>query len=385
MAGFPQQQYQALYNSMHPGSLNNLIIILVFGALILLAFLKFANPYNVNKKANFWFGLFLLLWASFWMEEIVLLANIGVINKYVTGFIHYLQIFLCVFFYLSIVSYINPNFKFQSSDSKHLIIPGLFLAITLVQFLNEPNGNTILPALAAVLIIFQSVLYTGIAFLKIRRHQKHVQQFSSDTIDIDLGWLERIIIILFVTSLLFAAYSFLNNMPTPNASINFVQLVAVFFIAYYSAKQKEIYPIDEKQRTELIAFNEAPLEDSKRKILADHEIVVLKLQLTKLMEEHKPYLDSELNLVKLADLMSLTSHQLSYLINTGFQENFFQFINKYRVEKAKELLLNTGKDNLSMLGIAFESGFNSKTSFNTTFKKITNQTPSEFKKNSSVL
>ena len=88
---------------MNPGSLNNLIIILVFGALILLAFLKFANPYNVNKKANFWFGLFLVLWASFWMEEIVLLTHLGAIHKYLAGFIHYLQIFLCVFFYFSIV------------------------------------------------------------------------------------------------------------------------------------------------------------------------------------------------------------------------------------------------------------------------------------------
>jgi len=362
-----------------------LIIILVFGALILLAFLKFSNPYNVNKKANFWFGLFLLLWASFWMEEIVLVANFGALNKYFAALIHYLQIFLCVFFYFSIVFYINPNFKFHLTDTRHLIIPCIFLVINLMQFLNEHNRGNILPTLAAGLIIFQSVLYTAIAFFKIRKHQKHVQQFSSDTIEIDLSWLERIIIILFVTSLLFAAYSFINDMPTPNAYINFVQLVAVFFIAYYSSKQKEIYPVDEKQRTELIAFNEEPLHDSKRKILTDHDIAILKQQLINLMMDQKPYLDSELNLVKLADLLSISSHQLSYVINTGFNENFFQYINKYRVEKAKDLLLSSEKNNLTILAIAFESGFNSKTSFNTTFKKITNKTPSEFKKTSSDL
>ena len=65
---------------MNPGSLNNLTIIIVFGALILLAFLEFANPSNVNKKANLWFGLFLLAWASFWMEEIVLFAILGSLN-----------------------------------------------------------------------------------------------------------------------------------------------------------------------------------------------------------------------------------------------------------------------------------------------------------------
>jgi AraC-like DNA-binding protein len=77
--------------------------------------------------------------------------------------------------------------------------------------------------------------------------------------------------------------------------------------------------------------------------------------------------------------MNITSHQLSYVINTGFNENFFRFINQYRVEKAKELLLLEEMNRLSILGIAFESGFNSKTSFNTTFKKFTGQTPSAFK------
>ncbi|WP_449397875.1 helix-turn-helix domain-containing protein [Chryseobacterium wanjuense] len=68
------------------------------------------------------------------------------------------------------------------------------------------------------------------------------------------------------------------------------------------------------------------------------------------------------------------------MINAGFQKNFFQYVNEYRIEHAKKLLKDNSKNKLSILGIAYESGFNSKTSFNTTFKKLTNQTPSEFKK-----
>ena len=371
---------------MNSDSVNNLVIIIVFGALMLLAFLKFTNPYNVNRKANFWFGLFLLAWASFWMEEIVAIANLGAVNEYITVIIHYLQIYLVVFLYLSIVFYINPNYTFQLSDTKHFLIPGIYLVIKLMQFYNEDDDQSFLKSLAAGLIVFQAVLYTAVAFLKIRKHQKNLQLFSSDTIEIDLGWLEKIIIVLFFTTLSFAGYSFLNNMPPPNAYINFIELAAIFFIAYYSLKQKDIYPVDEKQRTELIALNEEPpLPDPKKKIVTDEELIVLKQSLTRLMTDHEPYLDSELNLVKLADLMSISSHQLSYLINTGFNENFFQYINTYRVEKAKTLLLNSEKNNLSILGIAFESGFNSKTSFNTTFKKITNKTPSEFKKTSASL
>jgi AraC-type DNA-binding domain-containing proteins len=108
--------------------------------------------------------------------------------------------------------------------------------------------------------------------------------------------------------------------------------------------------------------------------------MILKSQLTQFMLTHKPYLDPDLNLVKLAELLGTSTHRLSYIINSGFNMNFFNFINKNRIEEAKLLLLNTKMDQYSILGIAFKAGFNSKTSFNTTFKKLTNQTPSEFKK-----
>ncbi|WP_435522931.1 helix-turn-helix domain-containing protein [Chryseobacterium indoltheticum] len=91
-------------------------------------------------------------------------------------------------------------------------------------------------------------------------------------------------------------------------------------------------------------------------------------------------MDSELNLVKLADKLSLSTHQLSYIINNGFNENFFQFINKYKVEKAQELLTNQEYSHYTIIAIGYEAGFNSKTAFNTTFKKITSYTPTEYRK-----
>ncbi|MDO8896190.1 MAG: helix-turn-helix domain-containing protein, partial [Bacteroidales bacterium] len=68
-----------------------------------------------------------------------------------------------------------------------------------------------------------------------------------------------------------------------------------------------------------------------------------------------------------------------------YNQNFYGYINKFRVEKSKKLLTDKELDKYSIIGIAFESGFNSKTAFNTAFKKITGQTPSEFKKRSSGL
>ena len=98
------------------------------------------------------------------------------------------------------------------------------------------------------------------------------------------------------------------------------------------------------------------------------------------MDADKPFLDSELTLMKLATKLNSTPHQLSYIINTGFNENFYQFVNRYRVEEAKKIILDPKMDHLSFVGIGFEVGFNSKSVFNTMFKKISGYTPSEYKR-----
>jgi AraC-like DNA-binding protein len=150
--------------------------------------------------------------------------------------------------------------------------------------------------------------------------------------------------------------------------------------------QKETFPLDDEQYKDLIEIDEIETSSSERKkLISDEELIGIKASVTKLMVEKEVFLDSDLNLIKMAELLNISPHQLSYVINTGFNENFYQFINKYRVEKTKELLIKKEMDNLSILGIAYESGFNSKTSFYAVFKKITGITPSEFKKRSSSL
>jgi AraC-like DNA-binding protein len=102
------------------------------------------------------------------------------------------------------------------------------------------------------------------------------------------------------------------------------------------------------------------------------------------MKNQKLFLDSELNLIKLSSISGIPLHQLSYTINNGFNENFFMFVNRFRIEEAKKLILDPKMNYLSILGIGFEVGFNSKTVFNTTFKKITGFTPTSFKKHNSL-
>ncbi|HKR02553.1 MAG TPA: helix-turn-helix domain-containing protein [Pyrinomonadaceae bacterium] len=103
-------------------------------------------------------------------------------------------------------------------------------------------------------------------------------------------------------------------------------------------------------------------------------------KLLRLMEEEKPYLDGELTLQKLAERLSIPAQHLSQVINERLNQSFSDFINSYRVEEAKRRLLDPKRQHYTVLAIAEEVGFNSKSSFNAIFKKYTNTTPSEFRK-----
>lgn len=103
-------------------------------------------------------------------------------------------------------------------------------------------------------------------------------------------------------------------------------------------------------------------------------------RLLDLMNTEKPYLDGDLTLQKLAKALAISPHHLSQTINEQLNQNFFDFINTYRIEEAKRMLLDPAKKHYSILAVSEEVGFNSKSAFNTAFKKHVNMTPSEFRK-----
>ncbi len=98
------------------------------------------------------------------------------------------------------------------------------------------------------------------------------------------------------------------------------------------------------------------------------------------IEKNEVFKEPNLTLPELSDELNIPRNHLSYVINEYAGLNFYDFINTYRVEEAKKLLLEAAKDNINILKIAFESGFNSKSTFNKVFKKYTHLTPSEFRK-----
>ncbi len=103
------------------------------------------------------------------------------------------------------------------------------------------------------------------------------------------------------------------------------------------------------------------------------------LQLLTLMEEEKPYLDAEMSVAKMAERLDISKEHVSQIINQKFYMNFNQFLNKYRIEEAKKRLQDPAENQYVVLKIAFDVGFNSKSTFNTAFKKFTGMSPSEYK------
>ncbi|MGE8554808.1 MAG: helix-turn-helix domain-containing protein [Chryseobacterium jejuense] len=360
-------------------NIQKFVLILLYGGLTLLSFTVLINPMRVNKKANFFFGMFILLWSSYWLLDILHFCGISP-DPWFIFTLYALQIFTPIFLFFSVVFFINPDYRFKRKDFICLITPVIYWIL-----LFNMENNPIIRSMVMLIDISHNLPYIALIYFKIRKHQKRIETISSNTENIDLQWLIKLSFLLFVTIIITVGYELFNTFVYKMHQHLVMDLLFLFILystLYYVLRQKEIYPVNKSQREELLSIeleNETE-ETSRKKIIPDDEFESLKQRLITVMETGKPYLDGELNLLKLSDLIQINAHQLSYLLNTGFQENFFYFVNKYRVEHAKKMLTDSSFHKLSILGIAFESGFNSKTAFNTIFKKMTGMTPTEFRK-----
>jgi AraC-like DNA-binding protein len=153
--------------------------------------------------------------------------------------------------------------------------------------------------------------------------------------------------------------------------------VFVILIGYFGLKQKVIFSSED-----ILVAGEATRVQTKYSgsRLSDSEAKQYTEKLTDYMKSAKPYLNPDLSLPQLASDLNISSHYLSQVINEQFNLNFFDFVNGYRVDTFKEKIIDPGFRNFSLLGIAFECGFNSKSAFNRIFKQSTGITPSQYKK-----
>ncbi|WP_168927848.1 helix-turn-helix domain-containing protein [Chitinophaga terrae (ex Kim and Jung 2007)] len=245
------------------------------------------------------------------------------------------------------------------------------------------------------------LLYLILALVQLQRYRKTLQSVHAAFNVFQLQWLRRFIyiflLILVVSGLAFYGRKFGLPLLSHLYHYNYALVVlALYWVAGKCITQPQLFehcqPVAEPPACEApvktLVFGSAGYDDTQgsaaRKYaksgLDDAATDQLTERLLQYMDNEKPYLDRALTISSLAAALGVSRHHLSQVINARLALSFFDFINSYRIRAVQSQMLAPGARSLSLLGIAYECGFNSKATFNTSFKKFTGMTPSAYLK-----
>jgi AraC-like DNA-binding protein len=249
-------------------------------------------------------------------------------------------------------------------------------------FLNKQQST-----LALTIQVVRSVhvmVYIISGLLLIKRFDKLLENNFSETKKIDLhkcqDLLRLFFVICLVSIIIFIAGFFIPfHFVMANNLVGLAISILIYILAYMSwsrpeFKVQQLVPLSAEQNSDYT-------EEKSRSTLhlSDEHYQKLSSQLEKLIVDDKVYLESELSLAQLSEKLKIQPYQTSELISRQYQESFFDLINRNRIDEVKRRLHDPAFSHLSILGVALDCGFNSKSSFNTAFKKFTGQTPSQYR------
>jgi len=369
--------------------LTDIVLIITGFQLILLAVVlltqKNINRLNRNLLVAFLLSkAFLIIrWFSF-RFEIVRYNDLPYIYL-ITGSVFFLLAPL-LYFYIKSLCY--KDFPLNKHDFFHLIpfLVFIFFSIMSIQ-LELSQAGTEFRAMGKIFISYYWDIFWTCNFIQIISYiiamvrtiyvyQIKIKNHYSSVETINLNWFVTLLVVitlhwLFVVSR--ATLSILNI--TVGNLINIIDLFSITIFLVFTTilvikglNQLKVFSgIDEKLK---YANSKLPESEMQRYVQ----------QLTQCMKTQKPYLIPSLTIDDLSQKLSISSWQLSQVINNSFHQNFFNFINKYRIEEAKRLMVVPSNRKKTILEILYEVGFNSKSTFNDVFKKYTGMTPSEFKR-----
>ncbi len=278
------------------------------------------------------------------------------------------RFFIGPLLYLYLRSIFKPSYKLKKGDLLHASLFAFIL-------INEFTDHYFDWLIYTYLDIVQISVYLILSFFKF----KLIYLFMKSTLlKVDsrhVLWLQFFIISNIITLLILVfLLLFLNNYYyIPNWDIWFARIVSFTNFIFINS-------------TVYIALIIPDIFISIKYKNAELPYAIQQRYVTKLkgyMDTQKPYLNSELSLNSLADEMSISPKHLSQIINNSFQQNFYHYINSYRIEECRKLLSDKAYNQYTILSIAFKSGFNSKNTFNSAFKRNTGMTPTEFRKRQS--
>jgi AraC-like DNA-binding protein len=218
--------------------------------------------------------------------------------------------------------------------------------------------------------------------LKLLRHKKNVRNYFSNLKKKELRWLFYIssgyLIYLIIAIGLFLINQYFDyRTPVIDIDVSIIPLsIYVFGLGVYGYKQESIFNED---------FSNQLRKGDKdvkyfRSGLNQSESIEIIYKIKTIMKEEKPYLNSDFNIRDLAKLANTTIHKLSQVINESFQKNFYELVNEYRIREVEGMLKDPAYNNLKIISIAYDCGFNSKSAFYIAFRQYTGITPTEYRK-----
>ena len=378
---------QGIYSKAYfTGKISRFLIMLSIGFYLFFAvfFLIHRNGRRVN---NVFFALFLVGCAMMCYDWIIGFFRF-------TAFTHFPRLmYLGIPFnyliapslYFYTLSSLYKNFRIRKHHLLHLVP---FIAVIIIltlrlarhsesqlkRYIMDGSLFTPFEELASSLVFHaQMIGYIGAAVIIFFIYKKRLKHQASSVLPQQYTWLGIVLFgFLGMTYIMYLKHYLYHLIGSIDMLLFILRIgsymVFALIILYYALIHPEIFSLIDisfiKQKS--ASLSSSVLENYKKK-------------LTDYMRDHKPHLISDLTISKLAEFTFIPPRSLSEVINKGFDQTFFEFINTYRIQEAKQLIARSHTSNKTILEILYEVGYNNKSVFNATFKKYTGTTPTQYK------
>ncbi|WP_164851383.1 helix-turn-helix transcriptional regulator [Larkinella soli] len=368
----------------------SIIALLIIVQGILLGAVLWFRPV-ASRRLNRWLALFVWVFAGANVSDFAYQSKWLLTFPWLNGLTAPLFFVLPPFLYFYTRLQIQPDLHFRKRDWLHGL-PALLLAGTQLPFyfLDATQQRQAVEAMytsedpyfadaGAVLLAVYTVIYLLAAILALTRHTGRLKHFFSALNPRSLRWLRNFLLGLTALWVLWALVLYYQS-----AKLYTAMEVLLMMYTYTVAYLHFLQPSGAAQvLTEPEDLPATPPKYEKSN-LTPEQAAIYQQALIQLMENQKLFLEPEITLTQLASHLNAPAYHVSQVLNTVSGLTFYDFINHYRVEEAKRELTNPRKSHLTILSIGLDAGFNSKASFNAVFKKVTGQTPSEYRKNPST-
>jgi len=385
------------YSDVMSTNITSILFILIIFQLLFLSSFLFTQEKG-KRISNLLLGCFFLAIALNLLDVFLLMAGAYTAYPFLAGWGSCIPLLFGPLLYLYTKSVLKKDFIFLAAARFHFLpFAALFLATELYMIFQSriaqerlvsdilqhhlPRSVTIV----STLIFIQFLLYVMASLQSVATYKKTATQHLSAERQMDVSWLSSAIIFF----LLVIVITIINGLLAQTALATYYLVVfniiilglLIFVVNILLKALRRPYFFSFSQDDFLVAKPAAALQMTPGPDRVEKEKIAQ--DVLKYMQTNRPYLEPELTLEQLAARLSLKPRMLSQSINEILGQNFYDFVNRYRIEEASRLLTNPKDEKITVLEVLYEVGFNSKSSFNTLFKKYTGMTPTAFRKKQS--